>query len=48
MGGVIRHLLFSAAIGFSQGALHAASNSICIHNHATLRVARGAANGLNQ
>ena len=48
MGLVVCHLDGAAALGLGDGALHAVRHLIRIHDDQTLRVAGGAANGLDQ
>ena len=45
---VVLLLNFAATISFAYGALHAAGHIVGIHNNATIDVAGGATNGLNE
>ncbi len=48
MGGVVFDLLFAAAVGLGDGALHRAGHLVGIEDHLAVDVARGAADGLDQ
>ena len=39
---IIGHLFFAAAVGFANGAFHAAGDPVGIHDHPAFRVPRGA------
>ena len=46
--GVVLDLLFAAAVGLGDGALHRAGHLVGIEDHLAVDVARGAADGLDQ
>ncbi|OMP13126.1 hypothetical protein COLO4_02235, partial [Corchorus olitorius] len=46
--GVVFFLLGPAAVGFRDGAFHAAGHAVGIEDHAAIHVTRGAADGLDQ
>ena len=45
---IVGDLLFAAAAGFGERALHRAGHAISVEDHATFDVARGAADGLDE
>ena len=48
VGGVVGLLLFAAAIGLGDGALHRAGHAVGVEDDAAVDVAGGAADGLDQ